>query len=136
MPNGYINGIKQPRKGSKTEAILTLSTLPNLSNSEIAIITQCSNQNIHATLQRYHIDLKPLDLFKKHRADVLAGMQERLLSSIDDEQIKGAPLGTKVLAACQLYDKERLERDLSTSNLASIHGDIAALRKKEREGNG
>jgi hypothetical protein len=45
-------------------------------------------------------------------------MQSKLLSSITDAEIKKAPVGSRILAVAQLYDKERLERSLSTSNLA------------------
>jgi hypothetical protein len=37
-------------------------------------------------------------------------------------------MGSRILAAAQLFDKERLERDLSTSNTASVFTDIAALK--------
>jgi hypothetical protein len=45
-----------------------------------------------------------------------------------------------VLAAAQLYDKERLERGQSTENIAQIHGDIAkikaAMQNKSDSGQG
>ena len=34
----------------------------------------------------------------------------------------------RVLASAVLFDKERLERDLSSVNISSIHNDIAALK--------
>jgi hypothetical protein len=41
---------------------------------------------------------------------VFAGLQQQILASITAEDIKKAPLGTRVLASAQLYDKEQLER--------------------------
>jgi hypothetical protein len=120
----------KPRRGKniKTEAILTLATTTPATPPEIADTLGISNQAVHQCLKRYGIEVNHTQTYKEHRADVLAGMQAKLLSYVDDEKIQKAPMGSIVLAACQLYDKERLERDLSTSNTASVFGDIAALK--------
>jgi hypothetical protein len=65
---------------------------------------------VHQALQRYGIEPKNLESFKKHRADILADLQDKILSSIEAEDIKKAPIGSRVLAAVQLYDKEQIER--------------------------
>lgn len=120
--------IRKPRKGTKAEAILTLAATTTATPTEIADTVNTSRQMVHQTLERYGIEYNRTQSFKEHRADILAGLQDKILNSIDIEEIKKAPMGSKVLAACQLYDKERLERDLSTSNVASVHADIAAIK--------
>jgi predicted DNA-binding protein YlxM (UPF0122 family) len=120
--------IRKPLKGSKAEAILTLAATTPATPMEIADTVNTSRQLVHQTLKRYGLDPNETKSYKEHRADILAGMQAKLLNNLDDERIKKAPLGTLVLAACQLYDKERLERDLSTSNTASVFADIAELK--------
>lgn len=102
----------------------------HLSYSQIAAIQGVTPQAIHGKIK----DLLPIpetQVFIDHRADILAHTQLRLLSELDDERLKKAPAGSLVLAACQLYDKERLERGMSTQNLASIHADIAALQRED-----
>jgi hypothetical protein len=54
--------------------------------------------------------------FVDHRVEVLQSVQRDLLTSIDSDEIKKTPIGSRVLAFAQLYDKERLEQGLSTSN--------------------
>jgi hypothetical protein len=56
--------------------------------------------------------------FVKNRDKYFQNVQRRLLCSINDEDIKKAPLGSRVLAVAQLYDKERLETDQSSANIA------------------
>lgn len=98
----------------------------NLSHAQIAKIVGCRSQNITQRLQASGIT--SLRNFKKNRADVFATIQSRILNSIGDDDIKKAPFGSRITAAAILYDKERLERDKSTSNVLSIHSDIAALK--------
>lgn len=111
------------------EAIIdTFLKAPDLSQVEIAKLNDCDNTTVCKVLKEYGLQQTKVEEFKSNRADILAGIQAKLLNSINDEDIKKAPLGTRVLASCQLFDKERLERDLSTSNTASVIADIAALK--------
>jgi hypothetical protein len=64
--------------------------------------------------------------------DILAGIQDRVLLSITDEDIKRASLLQRTTAVAQLYDKERLELDLSTANV-SIHQDILDMREMDED---
>jgi transcriptional regulator with XRE-family HTH domain len=97
-----------------TEQAIKLRVENGLSYSEIAAIQGVSKQAVHQKLQ----GLLPTDftpIFKQHKADILARLQERILVSIDDAEIQKAPFGTKVLAVAQLIDKERLERGQATT---------------------
>ena len=125
--------IRKPRKGTKAEAILTLAATTPATPMEIAETVNTSRQLVHQVLNRYGIDPNHARDYKEHRADILAGLQSKILNCIDDEKLKKAPAGTLTLMACQLYDKERLERDLSTSNVASVMADVAALRKLDQD---
>jgi hypothetical protein len=66
--------------------------------------------------------------FVKKRAEVFQNVQRRLLTSISEDDIKKTPVGSRVLAVAQLYDKERLETDQSTQNQALIIGVDPKLR--------
>jgi hypothetical protein len=107
---------------------------PGLTTREIAAICDTGHTHVIATLQRYGIDRTHVEDFKKHRADIFAGLQHRLINSVTDDDIKKSPMGSRILAVAQLFDKERLQLDLSTANLASIHSDVAALKALQSGG--
>jgi hypothetical protein len=124
------------RKGRKKrvfakvdEVIKTTLTNPALSHQDIATLHDIERSTVSKILARYSIDHTQVKDFRDNRGDILAGLQHRIVTSITDADIQKAPMGSRVLAVAQLYDKERLERDLSTANLASVHSDIAELRK-------
>lgn len=90
---------------------------PALGPSDIGRIVGTSHSNVVQILARYNIEQQETEGFKEYRGDILAGLQHRILKSITDEDIKKSPMGSRVLAVAQLYDKERLERGLSTNNI-------------------
>lgn len=100
--------------------------------SEIAKDFEVSVATINRALQSYRQAVGAVKEFKQVRGNLFADLQRRILTSITDIDIKKAPFGTKILALCQLYDKERLENDLSTANIATLHDDIAALKKGDK----
>ena len=101
-----------------------------LSTGQIAKIIGCSKTNVIIRLKYQGYDTHQIKLYKNKRPDLFAWMQDKLLSSITDEDIKKTPVGSRVLAMAQLYDKERLETDQSTSNQAVMLG----LDKSVRQG--
>ena len=109
---------KSPKKGSKAGLIIKAKRdNPNMTTREIAKLADCDHTNVVRTLQRYGIEREATEDYKSRRADVFAGLQERILRSITDEAIKRTPAIQLVTAASILYDKERLERGQSTSNV-------------------
>ena len=110
-----------------------------LNNAQIAKIQGCSTTNITMVLQRYGGVLQETEDFKNHRADIFANLQHRLISSITPDDIKKTPTGSRILAVAQLYDKERLERGLSTQNIDThatqvninqLGSELEAIRKR------
>lgn len=98
-----------------------------LTHKEIGKIVGIARENV--TRRLLDVDIPGIETFKRNRADVFAYHEEKLLNSITDAQIKKAPMRDKVVSMGILYDKERLERDLSTSNTITVIADIEALRK-------
>ncbi len=92
----------------------------NLSYDEIAKIVGRAKPTVWERLQPYIKGVDSLDAFKRNRGDVLAVHQSMLLSSLTPDDIKKMPGGSRYLAVAQLYDKERIERGLSTDNV-SVH---------------
>jgi hypothetical protein len=89
-----------------------------LSTGQIGKILGCSKTTVIYHLRYNGYDKDIVKTFKNNRSDLFAWMQERFVSSISDEDIKKTPVGSRVLAVAQLYDKERLETGQSSSNLA------------------
>lgn len=123
---------RRTKQTDKHEKIIQVANEnPNLSTREIGTLCDCSHPTVIRTLSRYHIEREALEDFKRNRADVFAGLQHRLISSCTDEDILKTPMGSRILAACQLYDKERLEQGKSTGNIAVLIDQIRQIKASE-----
>ena len=111
---------------------LDLKLNHHLSYEEIARIQGVSKQAIHGRIKNL-LPPDELQTYLTHRGDILAGLQAKILSHLDDERLSKASAYQLVGSAGLLYDKERLERGMSTANLTSVHADIAALRASEAQ---
>jgi hypothetical protein len=107
---------------------VTAQEHPELSTREIGKLAESDHSTVVRTLQRYHIERAEVEDYKHHRADILAGLQHRLLASCTDADIQKSPMGSRILAAAQLYDKERLERGQSTDNVNVL---VAGLKEMQ-----
>ena len=103
-----------PTAGSKTQAILTLATTTPATPTEIAAAVDSARSLVYRVCERYGIDLNASNEYRKHRADVLAGLQERILQTVDKATIEKASLMQRAATLGILYDKERLERGEAT----------------------
>jgi hypothetical protein len=110
------------RKKSKSATIRTLIQTGCQNVNALSKATDTDPALASRILKQYKIESNQLSEYKLKRADIMAGMQHKLLASIGEDDIKKAPLGSRVLAAAQLYDKERLERNQSTANISTAHG--------------
>ena len=80
---------------AKQELIIAAKTdNPNLGVTAIAEMCDTSHSYVTEVLQRYNISKVNLDDFKTYRADILTGLQARLLSSITAEEIQKAIFGS------------------------------------------
>jgi len=119
--------------GPTAKAILTLTTTTPATPTEIAESVDTSLSNVCHTLKRYGIEPNKAESYKKHRADIIAGMQEKILSKVNIEAIKIE--GPKELQQALtgwgiLYDKERLERDQSTANVYQVVDAIQRIKQQ------
>lgn len=92
-----------------------------MSEREIADTVGCDKRTVAAVLHKYGINQSELGEYKANRADIFAGVQERIVRSLQDEpDLKKVPYRDRVIALGVIGDKERLERGESTSNMAGI----------------
>lgn len=106
-----------------------------VSQAEIARQVDCSVTKVKSMFVKYDKALHKVLSYKGHRADILADLQRRILLSISDLDIKQSTMVARVQALCNLYDKERVERNLSTANIVTIHDDVAAIRAAQQQRN-
>lgn len=103
------------------DMIFQLRTVNGLSERQIAKMVGKSKTTVHYWIKKHNIpDKAALQAFKATRGDRFAAIQKEIAENIDLDDIKKASLLQKSTTICQLYDKERLERDLSTSNVSVL----------------
>lgn len=120
-----------PQAGRKVIPIETVIALRkrNLSMAQIASVLGCSKQNIQYRLREIASEIETVDDFKKHKADILAIHQRRILNAVTPANLSKASLKDKGIAFGIMFDKERLERGKSTSNI--LYGDIVRIRQEK-----
>jgi transcriptional regulator with XRE-family HTH domain len=101
-----------------------------LSYEQIAKVVGCDKANVWRRLNGFDVTLEDTEEFKSNEAFVLNNLRLRIANAINDEEIKKAPLQTKLMAYGILYDKHRLETGQSTSN-TQILGAFTRLSEDE-----
>ena len=101
---------------------------------QIGKLLGCSKQAAHRAYKNLKTEFRGLEKFKDIRADVFALFQKKMLYSLTADDIKGMAPDRRIWSAAVLYDKERLERDKSTANVAyqAIVQDVADLEAEEQ----
>mgnify|MGYP001565151747 FL=1 len=103
-----------------------------LTMPQIAQLCHVHESAIYRMIER-HGDVEDVERWKTHRADIMSAKQRELLSHITPDRIKKMNPRDMVVSFGILYDKERLERGLSTDNvdvhvLETSHNDLSAQR--------
>lgn len=110
----------------------TYNKAPGLTTKEIATLNNCDRTTVSKILSQYDIEHSKLEDFKNNRADILAGIQQRIVNAITPEEIKKAPIQVKSMMFGVFYDKERLERGQATE--ISVNFDaVKAIEARRRE---
>lgn len=94
---------------------------PHLSQRQLAKLSDVDVAAINRALKRYGIQRETLEEFKGHRADIFAGVQQMVIESLSVDDIKKASVRDRTILFGTMYDKERLERGLSTSNNLMVY---------------
>jgi predicted transcriptional regulator len=102
-----------------------------LSLSEIGKLNGCSKVAVSQRFSRAGINPDDLIDYVDSKAVMHESLQYRIHKAVNEADIKKAPLGTKVLAICQLEDKIRLLRDQSTANI-QVKGVVAEVQDSLR----
>ena len=120
-PKGELDLIspKPPtaNKNIPIESILELRE-KGLTLDQTAKILGCSPANVYARLKHHNPTFERIERFKRHRADILTLKQAEIINSLTEDEIKKAPAQVKGMLLGIFYDKERIERGLSTQNIS------------------
>ena len=118
-----------PHKLDKQKALVKQMAIAGATHETIAKATGCARESVSRALKRFGLTTQNIIDYRENRADVLAGLQAKILASVTTADLRKANLRDKVISAGVLYDKERLETGASTSNvhiLSRVIGDAWA----------
>jgi hypothetical protein len=91
----------------KQEKIISLKTQnPDATGTEIARLADADVSYTIEILQRYGLARETIADYRKHKIDILTGLQHRLLSNISQADIQKEPIRNRIVAAGILHDKE------------------------------
>jgi hypothetical protein len=122
--------------GEKTKAILSMALNTQNAPCEIAAATNTSTSLVAQVFKRYGIESKHLESFKKHRADVYAGISEKIALKLSDGipnvKISNArDVREATYALGILHEKENLERGKPTT-IVDIRALVLSCSAEER----
>jgi DNA-binding transcriptional ArsR family regulator len=87
--------------------------------SRPTVFYHLNNLRDHEGLDRHYQD---------NEGKVMVNLRRRLLTSISDDEIKKTPPPSRILSACQLFDKQALLEGKSTSNIFIAHAQAETLK--------
>jgi hypothetical protein len=133
-PNKPAVKIRQPKKGSKAEAILTLATTTRATNPQIAQSVSTTRQVVHNTLERYGINSRSLENFKETKADYYAAAQmldlDVYLNMSTEERQKRIKTRGLVDAGIA-FDKEAAERSKNIDGALKVMDLIQRVKQMD-----
>ena len=92
----------------KQEKIIALKTQnPDATTTEIARQAEADISYTAEILQRYGLASNKIADYRKHKLDIITGLQHRLLSGISQADIEKEPVRNRIVAAGILHDKEQ-----------------------------
>lgn len=126
---------KRVVKGSKARSIIKTATdHPELSSREIGKLVECSHVNVIKTLNRYGIDRGRVKDFLTSEEEIEAGLQERLISGITDDQIQKLSIPQRVTSYAILADKRHQRKSAGNHGVAiqiNINGDPRTIEVEQ-----
>ena len=121
----------------KTRAIIALAKRkPELSQRELAKELKVSRNTVSKALDKVSDYQGEIELFRKQRGDILDDKQRLILDAINSKKVGEAKLRDLAVAAGILFDKNRLERGLSTNNISSWCAIVSESHRRKPEEKG
>lgn len=118
-----LPAILQP-KPTKSERVRELIEAGCQTGQVIAKTVGCDPALVSRILKEYKLEANQITEYKSQRAEILAGIQAKILKQLNPDDIKisnAKELKDALTGFGIAMDKERLERGQSTSNHAHLH---------------
>lgn len=122
---------KKVSEETKQSIIATQQNNPSLDHGQLAKLHDVSRPFVSILLKENNLTTEEVRAFKGSEADLLTALRYRIYKSITDDEIKKAPVGSRILAYCQIYDKYRLETGQSTDNSNILVAAISDLKRRK-----
>lgn len=102
-----VKKVKPKPKGKAPQIIAMAQSRPELSNADIARLTDTSEANITQTLRRYGIERGRVDEFITQKVRILSGVQDKIIESLKDVPWEKESAHSRVVDAGIIQDKIR-----------------------------
>jgi len=109
---------------------------PFMSRREIAKELKVSRNTVDKALGKVSDFKEKIDLFRKDRGDIVDDKQRLILAAIKSKKVSEAKLRDLAVAYGILFDKNRLERGLSTNNISSWCAIVSESHRRKPEEKG
>jgi transposase len=121
MPKREVNNANRERR--------LKMKMGGMTYAEIGRIEGISKVSVYKQINHLIPNEQDLEIYKKHRADILASKQVELLQALTPDKIKDASALQLITGMGILTDKERLERGQSTQNVETIVQSLSSDRE-------
>jgi transposase len=121
MPKREVNNANRERR--------LKMKMGGMTYAEIGRIEGISKVSVYKQINHLIPNEQDLEIYKKHRADILASKQVELLQALTPDKIKDASALQLITGMGILTDKERLERGQSTQNVETIVQSLSSARE-------
>lgn len=119
------------RKDSKTDLAKAIELRSKgLTLQDIGNHFGVTKQSIHELFKRHVPYLEVVKEIRNSRADLLTAKGVELLLSLTPDEIKRMPPGSRATAFGIFYDKERLEMEKSTENIAVLTSTLKGIDRE------
>lgn len=131
--------LTEPKKFPLTHKGLSRQRMADLWKAGKTYTEIAKEMDCHVSTVGYHITQwlgksQRTKEFRENRAEIFASMQDRMLSSVSEDEIQKMAPDRRIWSAAVLYDKERLEEDKSTANVSyHIMGESLAELEQEKK---
>lgn len=113
----------RPRKDNEPLNKNVIAKYVNRGVTSPTTIAEATGTTVRAAvdaLKRYGFDKDSVEEYRKNKAEILDGIQAKLLQAAATKDLEGVPVQQLITSAAILYDKSRLETGQSTGNIAVI----------------
>ena len=120
---------RKPKGIDKQKVVDYKLNNPNLSHREIGEIMDISAPRVTQILGEYNVCAETAQNYADNEAILLRDLRRRIYNQITDKKLESAPMQNLMVGMAIAIEKDRLISGNSTSNILSLHADLAAIKE-------